>query len=154
MRLRTLLMTSLLLIPTTALGQEPVPTVPAPSTATPCDSAIALPGIAGQPGGAALSGEVGSVSSSVPIPNACDAPPSPVAELAVLSARNMGEPLYVIDGVRASAADFNRLSPELIESISILRDEQAAHQYGADGKNGVVVVRTRSSEAKPDDLEP
>ena len=59
-----------------------------------------------------------------------------------LQIRNMGNPLYVIDGVQKDAGQFNNLDFNDIESISILKDASAAI-YGVRAANGVVVVTTK-----------
>lgn len=57
-------------------------------------------------------------------------------------------PLFVIDGV-ANRGTFERLNPEDIESISILKDASAAI-YGAQAANGVILITTkRGVEGKP-----
>ncbi|MFT3935891.1 MAG: TonB-dependent receptor [Chitinophagaceae bacterium] len=56
--------------------------------------------------------------------------------------RNMGTPLYVIDGIQQDAGQFNNLAPNDIESITILKDASAAI-YGVRAANGVVVVTTK-----------
>ncbi len=56
--------------------------------------------------------------------------------------RNMGNPLYVIDGIQQDAGQFNNISPNDIESISVLKDASAAI-YGVRAANGVVVVTTK-----------
>ncbi len=56
--------------------------------------------------------------------------------------RNMGTPLFVIDGVQKDAGQFNNLDFNDIESISILKDASAAI-YGVRAANGVVVVTTK-----------
>lgn len=56
--------------------------------------------------------------------------------------RNMGSPLYVIDGIQQDAGQFNNLSSNDIESISVLKDASAAI-YGVRAANGVVVVTTK-----------
>lgn len=57
-------------------------------------------------------------------------------------------PLFVIDGV-ANRGSFERLNPEDIESISVLKDASAAI-YGAQAANGVILVTTkRGSKGKP-----
>ncbi len=57
-------------------------------------------------------------------------------------------PLIVIDGV-ANRGSFERLNPEDIESISVLKDASAAI-YGAQAANGVILVTTkRGVEGKP-----
>lgn len=59
-----------------------------------------------------------------------------------LQIRNMGEPLYVIDGVQSDGGQFNNLDFNDIENISILKDASAA-MYGIRAANGVVVVTTK-----------
>ncbi|MEO6636773.1 MAG: TonB-dependent receptor plug domain-containing protein, partial [Ginsengibacter sp.] len=56
--------------------------------------------------------------------------------------RNMGNPLFVIDGIQQDAGQFNNLAPNDIESITILKDGSAAI-YGVRAANGVVVVTTK-----------
>ncbi|MFB2119382.1 SusC/RagA family TonB-linked outer membrane protein [Parapedobacter sp. 2B3] len=56
--------------------------------------------------------------------------------------RNMGNPLYVIDGVQKDAGQFNNLDFNDIETISVLKDASAAI-YGVRAANGVVVVTTK-----------
>src|SRR5690554_5254147 len=59
-----------------------------------------------------------------------------------LQIRNMGNPLYVIDGIQKDAGQFNNLDFNDIESISVLKDASAAI-YGVRAANGVVVVTTK-----------
>lgn len=59
-----------------------------------------------------------------------------------IQVRNMGDPLYVIDGIQQDAGQFNNLAPNDIESITILKDASAAI-YGVRAANGVVVVTTK-----------
>jgi TonB-linked SusC/RagA family outer membrane protein len=61
---------------------------------------------------------------------------------ASIQIRNMGTPLYVIDGIQQDEGQFNNLAPNDIESITILKDASAAI-YGVRGGNGVVVVTTK-----------
>ncbi len=56
--------------------------------------------------------------------------------------RNMGTPLYVIDGIQQDEGQFNNLAPNDIESITVLKDGSAAI-YGVRAANGVVVVSTK-----------
>ncbi|MFI5157774.1 MAG: SusC/RagA family TonB-linked outer membrane protein [Sphingobacteriales bacterium] len=51
-------------------------------------------------------------------------------------------PLYIIDDQVRTQADFNLLDPSEVESISILKDAEAAI-YGVQGANGAVLVRTK-----------
>lgn len=55
---------------------------------------------------------------------------------------NGNSPVYVIDGILSSAADFSRLSPADVENISILKDASAAI-YGTRAGYGVILVETK-----------
>lgn len=59
-----------------------------------------------------------------------------------LEIRNMGDPLFIIDGVMKSSHHFNNLDANDIENISILKDGSAAI-YGVKAANGVVLVTTK-----------
>lgn len=69
---------------------------------------------------------------------------------AMINIRGFGSPLYVIDGiVRDGGSEFQRLNPEDIESISVLKDASAA-VYGVNAANGVIIVTTkRGKQGKP-----
>jgi TonB-linked SusC/RagA family outer membrane protein len=56
--------------------------------------------------------------------------------------RGFDAPLIVIDGVPRTTADFQRLNPNDIDDISVLKDASAAI-YGVRGANGVVLVTTK-----------
>ena len=60
--------------------------------------------------------------------------------------RNYGTPLYVIDGIPRTEADFNTLGTDNIESISVLKDASASI-YGLLASNGVVIVTTKIGKA-------
>lgn len=62
-----------------------------------------------------------------------------------INIRNMGDPLYVIDGVQKDAGQFNNIDFNDIESISVLKDASAAI-YGVRAANGVVVVTTKKGK--------
>lgn len=55
-------------------------------------------------------------------------------------------PLIVVDGVPYDG-DLSTISPEDIESISILKDASAGALYGARGANGVLIVNTKKGKA-------
>lgn len=59
-----------------------------------------------------------------------------------LQIRNMGTPLYVIDGIVKDEGQFNNLDVNDIEQVSVLKDASAA-LYGVRAANGVVVVTTK-----------
>ena len=51
-------------------------------------------------------------------------------------------PLYVIDGI-PTADGINEISPNDVESISVLKDASSASIYGARAANGVVIITTK-----------
>jgi TonB-linked SusC/RagA family outer membrane protein len=57
------------------------------------------------------------------------------------------DPLYVIDGIQATANLFNTLSPQDIENITILKDASSTAIYGAAAANGVVIVTTKKTKS-------
>ncbi|MBU1823045.1 MAG: SusC/RagA family TonB-linked outer membrane protein, partial [Bacteroidetes bacterium] len=57
---------------------------------------------------------------------------------------NGGSPLILVDNV---PMDINRINPNDIESISVLKDASAAAVYGARAAFGVVLVTTKSGKA-------
>ncbi len=57
---------------------------------------------------------------------------------------NGGEPLILIDGVPADAWELNRLTPEDVADISVLKDASSAAIYGARAAFGVVLITTKS----------
>lgn len=63
------------------------------------------------------------------------------------------EPLYVINGIIKSKADFDALNPNEVESINFLKDAASASVYGSSAGNGVVVVTTKSGTNQKPVLE-
>lgn len=65
--------------------------------------------------------------------------------------RAMGSPLIVIDGVPRGMEDFQRLNPEDVDNISILKDATAA-VYGVRAGNGVVLVTTKKGRVGENEI--
>lgn len=59
------------------------------------------------------------------------------------------EPLWIIDGV---PGDGRNLSPNDIESVTILKDASATALYGSSGANGVIAVTTKSMKGEKSQL--
>ena len=77
-------------------------------------------------------------------------PGSDASEIYIRGKGTLGNssPLYVIDGV-ANRGGIDRLNPNDIESISVLKDASASI-YGAQAANGVILVTTkRGTDSKP-----
>lgn len=52
-------------------------------------------------------------------------------------------PLVLIDQTEASTETMNKLDPQQIESITVLKDVSATAKYGEKGKNGVILITTK-----------
>ncbi|MDR3217696.1 MAG: TonB-dependent receptor [Dysgonamonadaceae bacterium] len=66
-----------------------------------------------------------------------------------INVRGLGTPLFVIDGVvRNEPTEFQKLNPEDIESITVLKDASAAI-YGINSSNGAILVKTKSGSKGP-----
>ena len=50
----------------------------------------------------------------------------------------------MIDGIESNSRELNMLSPNEVESISVLKDASATAVYGVRGANGVILVTTNS----------
>lgn len=53
------------------------------------------------------------------------------------------EPVYVIDGDKVEKGSINFLNPDLIESITVLKQNNATALYGLQATNGVVIITTK-----------
>jgi TonB-dependent SusC/RagA subfamily outer membrane receptor len=61
---------------------------------------------------------------------------------------NQSKALVIVDGVRMEPNDslnyLDSINPDKIESVSVLKGEQAILQYGEAGKDGVILVTTKT----------
>ncbi len=55
-------------------------------------------------------------------------------------------PLVILDG-KEYIGNLENLNPETIESISVLKDKESISRYGEKGKNGVIVVTSKNTDA-------
>jgi TonB-linked SusC/RagA family outer membrane protein len=95
---------------------------------------------AGSTVSAGLAGKIPGVTFRMP-----DGRPGASANIQI---RNMGNPLYVIDGIQQDAGQFNNIAPNDVESITVLKDAAAAI-YGVRAANGVLVVTTKRGKGGP-----
>jgi TonB-linked SusC/RagA family outer membrane protein len=71
------------------------------------------------------------------------------AEFFIRGATTFGykkEPLILIDGMEYTTTELARLTPDDIESFSIMKDATANALYGARGANGVIQITTKSGK--------
>jgi TonB-linked SusC/RagA family outer membrane protein len=57
------------------------------------------------------------------------------------------EPLYILDGIQISAANFSSINPNDFESISLLKDASTTAPYGSRGANGVIVITSKQGKS-------
>jgi TonB family protein len=57
-----------------------------------------------------------------------------------------GKPLYLLDGKEIK--DLDGISPDNIQSISVLKDKSAIILYGSKASNGVIVITTKNNKLK------
>lgn len=60
--------------------------------------------------------------------------------------------LYIVDGKKISKEEANKINPNDIETINVLKDKAAVAVYGEDGKNGVIVITTKKNVVPPSQL--
>ena len=72
--------------------------------------------------------------------------PGAVANINIrgITSINGGNPLILIDGIPSDPVELNRLVPQEIESISVIKDASAAAIYGARAAFGVILITTKS----------
>jgi len=88
-----------------------------------------------------LVGQVTGLSASQD-PRPGQAPTVTIRQPLVFTTNGSKAPIYIIDDVKRTAADFNLLDASEIESISVLKDYEASI-YGVAGGNGAILVRTK-----------
>lgn len=59
---------------------------------------------------------------------------------------NETKPLIVIDGVISENQNLDKLDPETIESITVIKDETSTKKYGEKGKNGVLEITLKKEK--------
>lgn len=57
-------------------------------------------------------------------------------------------PLIMIDGLEAAGDALEKINPNTIESISVLKDASATKLYGAKAKNGLILITTKNESSK------
>jgi TonB family protein len=90
----------------------------------------------------------GNQSSATQIPAtqteaAAEGTPGTDNHIRVKTYGNAPQPLYVVDGVETENID--TLDSENIEKIDVLKEKSATDLYGEKGKNGVILITTKSN---------
>ncbi|MCE5321234.1 MAG: TonB-dependent receptor plug domain-containing protein [Bacteroidales bacterium] len=72
------------------------------------------------------------------------------ANIVINMKEGMDKALYVVDGIKQKGGDLNKIDPNTIATVDVLKGEAATRLYGDDAKNGVVIISTKSSDSKGD----
>jgi TonB-dependent starch-binding outer membrane protein SusC len=83
--------------------------------------------------------------------SAASGQPGTGAEVRIRGVGSLGgrnSPLYIMDGVEITAAQFATLNANDFERVDILRDAGSAAIYGSRGTNGVIVITTKKGKAQ------
>ena len=83
-------------------------------------------------------------------PNGPPPPPPPPARIKIDSIDTKNPPLYVIDGVITDKRKADYFLEVGVESVNVLKDEQATDKYGEKGKYGVLEITLK----KPQSVQP
>jgi TonB family protein len=80
-------------------------------------------------------------------------PPPPPAPNAIKFKGDGPQPLYVVDGSIISEAELEKINPDAIESITVLKAKSetvnpATDKYGEKGMHGVIEITTKDKTAK------
>jgi outer membrane receptor for ferrienterochelin and colicin len=63
--------------------------------------------------------------------------------LVIRNEKVIREPLFVQDGKIIRPDDLSAIDPDNIQEIEVLKGESAFEKYGDEGRNGVIVIRTK-----------
>lgn len=131
-------------------GTIPPPPPPAPDVPT----KISVATTAGSPAAVSVPGKVSATSPASPVKEvtvvgyvtgaATTTTKKPSLGLGFGNGTNAEEILYIVDGKETKYEEVGKIDPENIESVNVLKGENAEKLYGAKGKNGVIIIKTKS----------
>jgi len=64
----------------------------------------------------------------------------------VLKTSDGTSPIFVIDGKEIKKEKFEKINPNTIKSINVIKGEKATKKYGVKGKNGVIEITTKKED--------
>lgn len=59
---------------------------------------------------------------------------------------NKSNVLVIIDGKESTKAEMEKINPDKIESIDVLKDKASAEKYGGKGKDGVIIITLKNDD--------
>lgn len=57
----------------------------------------------------------------------------------------INQPLFVVDGKEISKSEMEKINPDQIDEVSVLKNKEFTAKYGDKGKNGVVLIKLKKS---------
>jgi len=70
----------------------------------------------------------------------------PATGFQIKSAQNESKPLIVVNGVISEDQNIDKIDPETIQSINVIKDENSTKKYGEKGKNGVLEITLKKGK--------
>lgn len=64
-----------------------------------------------------------------------------------LEVRGKGNPIYVIDGKICTKETFEKMTPDKINAVHILKPEEAVQKYGEQAKDGAILIITKQNKS-------
>ena len=64
----------------------------------------------------------------------------------VVHADNVKKALIIVDGEVKEGMNLSQISPETIESITVMKNETAIAEYGDKAKDGVIIITTKKNK--------
>ncbi|MFB9054590.1 M56 family metallopeptidase [Formosa undariae] len=65
------------------------------------------------------------------------------SEIKVVGYSKEGSPLIIVDGNEMSEEDMNKINPDTIDNMNVLKGKSATVIYGDKGKDGVIIITTK-----------
>lgn len=70
-----------------------------------------------------------------------------VVELKKKNKKNLKkEPLYIVNGQKVSSDILETINPNMIESVNVLKGENAVKQYGEEAREGAIIVTLKKKQ--------
>jgi len=61
-----------------------------------------------------------------------------------ISGKKGKDPLYIVDDKEITKEQLADVKPDMIESVTVLKDKSAIEKYGDKGKDGVIIIKTKN----------
>jgi TonB family protein len=62
---------------------------------------------------------------------------------------NGKEQIFILDGKEIKKEELNQLEPGTIETVTVLKDNEAVKIYGEKGRDGIIIIKTKLFPAQP-----